>query len=355
VSTKETVRKRAQKIADEYETAARIKRTVAQARRVISGLHQEITGESLATATVREVVKDWLAEKEDSTSLATVVFYRNSTKQLLESLGEKADDNVALIERADIVKFRKELGARLASKTVNHHLKACRMVFKAAKRDGQLVDDPCEFVKPLSTKGKQGVQRKAFTIDQMKAVLAVCGDEWRSMVVFGLYTGQRLGDIARLSWSAIDIESGVIRLVTGKTGREMKVFMPEPLVRHIASLEAPDDPDAPVHPAAAETADRNGTGHLSNQFARILSNAGLRKKTPHRKTTGKGRAGRHKNQPLSFHSLRATATTLLHAAGVPAAVAQELIGHDSEEIHRQYVKIGDQAMKDAAAKLPDLF
>ncbi len=69
---------------------------------------------------------------------------------------------------------------------------------------------------------------------------------------------------------------------------------------------------------------------------------------------GKGRGGRHNNQGLSYHSLRATATTLLHEAGVPAAVAQELIGHDSEEIHRHYVKVGDEAMKAAAAKMPDL-
>lgn len=354
VSTKEAVRKRAQKLADEYEEAARNKRTAAQSRRVISTLHKEITGESLVTATVRQVVADWIAEKEGSTAASTVVFYRNSTKQLLESLGAKADEDIALIERADIIRFRKELGARLAAKTANHHIKACRMVFRAAKRDGQLVDDPCEFVKTVSTKGKQGAQRKAFTIDQLKAVLKACDAEWRSMVMFGLYTGQRLGDIARLNWSAIDIERGEIRLVTGKTGREMKIFMPEPLLKHVAELDAPDDPDAPIHPKAAATADKNGTGHLSNQFARILTTAGLRKAAPHRKSTGEGRGGRHHNLQLSFHSLRATATTLLHEAGVPAAVAQELIGHDSEEIHRQYVKVGDAAMKEAAGKLPDI-
>jgi hypothetical protein len=36
---------------------------------------------------------------------------------------------------------------------------------------------------------------------------------------------------------------------------------------------------------------------------------------------------------LSFHSLRRTATSLLHEAGVPRTVAQGLIGHDSEEVH----------------------
>ena len=36
-------------------------------------------------------------------------------------------------------------------------------------------------------------------------------------------------------------------------------------------------------------------------------------------------------ESLSFHSLRRTATTLLHQAGIPAAVAQGVIGHDSSK------------------------
>ena len=57
---------------------------------------------------------------------------------------------------------------------------------------------------------------------------------------------------------------------------------------------------------------------------------------------------------LSFHSLRHTATTLLHEGGVPAAVAQALIGHDSEAIHQVYVSVGFEALKKAADTLPDV-
>ena len=57
---------------------------------------------------------------------------------------------------------------------------------------------------------------------------------------------------------------------------------------------------------------------------------------------------------MSFHSLRRTATTLLHEAGVPAAVAQAFIGHDSEAMHELYVSVGREALQRAAASLPDL-
>jgi integrase len=57
---------------------------------------------------------------------------------------------------------------------------------------------------------------------------------------------------------------------------------------------------------------------------------------------------------LSFHSLRRTATTLLHEAGVPSAVAQALIGHDSEAMHELYISVAREALEKAAAALPEI-
>jgi integrase len=115
-------------------------------------------------------------------------------------------------------------------------------------------------------------------------------------------------------------------------------------------MTADDEPKAPLHPRSFETLRRQGkSGGLSNQFANILATAGFRVKKKHR--ANEGERDKH---ALSFHSLRATATTLLHEAGVPAATAQAFIGHDSEEIHKVYVKIGSEALKNAADQLPDI-
>jgi integrase len=42
-------------------------------------------------------------------------------------------------------------------------------------------------------------ERRPFTIDELRAVLEVADDEWKSLIKFGLYTGQRLADIAALT------------------------------------------------------------------------------------------------------------------------------------------------------------
>lgn len=178
-------------------------------------------------------------------------------------------------------------------------------------------------------------------------------DEWRSLILFGIYTGQRLGDLAKLRWANVDLLKADVRLKTAKTGRVMIIPMAEPLRRHVESLPISDDPQAPVHPRASRLMETQGkSGGLSNQFADLLADAGLREKKPHR-SEGKTRNGRREINPLSFHSLRRTATTFLHEAGIPAAVAQALIGHDSEAMHELYINVGREALQKAANALPE--
>jgi len=47
ITTKETGRKKAQKLADEYERAARTKRNLKQTRAVLDRLHEELSGENV--------------------------------------------------------------------------------------------------------------------------------------------------------------------------------------------------------------------------------------------------------------------------------------------------------------------
>lgn len=354
-STGTTDRKAAMKLAEEYEEAARRRRTARQVRQVISDLHREFTGEELPSVTCRAFFSGWLERKKPETSPATMAFYSKTTSKFLTFLEAKADGDLSEITREHITGFRNAQAKSLASKTVNHDLKALKMIFKAARRDGMLVEDPAEFVDTVRATGG-GDKRRPFTIPELQSVLAVADDEWRSMIRFGLYSGQRLSDLASLTWVNVDLVRGELRLETRKTGRRMILPLAAPLRKHIESLPVGDKPDMPLHPRAfAIVAREKKSGSLSNQFADLLAQAGLREKKSHKKAAdGEGRSARRESNALSFHSLRRTATTLLHEAGIPAAVTQELIGHDSEEIHRLYVNVGREAMKKAAAVLPEL-
>ena len=187
-------------------------------------------------------------------------------------------------------------------------------------------------------------------------MLKVADSEWKSMILIGLYTGQRLGDIARLTWDQIDLEAGEIRLQTGKTGRFQKIPIPPPLLKHIESLPTPPHGQVPLHERADEiVASQGKTGSLSIQFHKIMSDAGIAAKKTHRKTEDAlGRKGRRVESRVSFHSLRHTTTSLLKNAGVSSAIAEEFVGHDSAEMNRVYTHIELDSMRRAAELLPSI-
>ena len=209
---------------------------------------------------------------------------------------------------------------------------------------------PAEFVNTVRQRVTN--DKRPFTLAEIQSVLAVADPEWQSLIRFGFYTGQRLGDLAALRWSNVDLARGELRFVTAKTGRRMIIPLSEGLRAHIASLPASDNPEAMLHRRACAILEAHGNASmLSRQFGELLSQAGLRASTTHQ-ATGKTRSSRRNLNVLSFHSLRRTATTLLHEAGVAGAVAQALIGHDSEAIHEHYVNVGRDALQKAAAVFP---
>jgi integrase len=198
------------------------------------------------------------------------------------------------------------------------------------------------------------VERRPFSIPELRAVLEVADPEWQSLIKFGLYTGQRLGDLALLTWLQIDLERDEIRMRACKTDKLLLIPIAAPLREHLLAI-AGDDPRAPVHPRAYATVsvqfERVST--LSNQFSNLLVACGLRGPQPHR-SKGIGSSGKRAGSDLSFHSLRHTAVSLLKDAGVPDAVVMALVGHESSAISHRYTHVGKEALARAAKTLPEV-
>jgi integrase len=297
-------------------------------------------------------MESWLKRKELEAGEKTHSRYSTVAAQFTGHLGAKAKRDIASVTAADITRFRDTLAKRVTTGTVNVSLKIIRSAFAQARRDGLIDVNEAERVTLL--KRKDRFERRPFTLPELRRILEVATDEWRGMILFGIYTGQRLGDIAALTWQNLDLQREELRLVTGKTGRRQIIPLAPPLLRYVEALPAGDKPDAPLFPRIYDIAQRHQhAGNLSNEFFNTLVAAGLAQKKTH-KTTGKGRAAKREQNEISFHSLRHTATSLLKSAGVSDAVAMEFVGHDSATVSRQYTHISTEALKHAAAKLPDV-
>ena len=340
-------------MADEYENASRAQRTLKQVQSVLDRLHEELTGERVARPTVRSRVASWLETKKPEIAPTTLYFYENSLGKFLDFLGPRADQAMTRIGKNDIVAFRNSLATRVSAKTANHDLRAVKSFFKSARADDVVAEDPAAPVKGVQRQAASA-KKRAFTLEELRTVLKVADPEWKSMILFGLYTGQRLADVATLRWDNLDLATDEIRFTTRKTGKPMILPIAKPLREYLDTLPPPSDLGTPLHPRASSLVQRlRKSVGLSRRFIELLARVGLRENQAHR-SRGIGRSAQREAAELSFHSLRRTATTLLHEAGVPAAVVQSLIGHDSEQVHQLYVAVGKEALASAAARLPDL-
>jgi len=349
----EKTRKQALEIAEGYEAISSRRRSALHVRRVISDLLQKITGDALANQSLRQYVEAWLAVKTHEVAPSTMLTYVTDTKKLVQFMGDRADLDIAELSRQDLLDFRAEEMKKLSPGSVNDRIKVLRMVFKSARREGLITDNPAEFVDAV-----RGAKRKAkptFTIDQLRVVLGAADDEWKSMVLFGLYSGQRLGDVARLTWANLDLQARELRIETQKTGKIVIQSLAGPLLVHIESLPVSDDPHGPIHSRAFNFVGRDGTtSELSGQFVDLLVSVGVRQKKAHRKIHGKGRGVGSAAGGLAFHCLRHTAVTMLKEAGIPAATVMELTGHSSKEMSQHYTHVGQESLKLAAEAFPSL-
>ena len=345
-------RKAAQAAADLLEATAQKKKSAQYLRKAFSELYREFYGQAMPTTTVRQYSETWLAQKKPEAAESTYKAYEQVTSRLIAFLDKRADDDLANITKTDLVEFRNQLAGKIGPGRVNFYVKVLRMFFKAAHRDGYLLENQATYLETVRNRPDE--RRRPLTIEEIRSVLAIADHEWESLIRLGLYTGQRLADLAALKWSNVDFQRGEIRLTTRKTGRRLIVPIAGPLREHLEAFPCSDDPSAPLHPKAFSTLQKDGrAAGLSNQFVSLLEQVGLREAQTH-KGRGIGRSARRKLSALSFHSLRHTAVTLLKDAGIPQATVMELIGHDSEQMSAVYTHVGREALEKAAAALPEI-
>jgi integrase len=349
-STKLTDAKKALKFAQMIEDAGRgAKLTAQQAHRIISEIYRlKNDGASLMGSIARDFFNSWVANKTRECAESTARHYRDHLRKFIAHLGKKAESDLNDITRADVISFRDELHQRLSATSANQAVKVLRMALKDAMV-AELVDrNVAVGVKRAKNRGEANA-RRAFTVPELKKILSVATGEWVGMILFGLYSGQRLSDIAKLTFQSLDLEAGELAFVSRKTGRRMRIPLAAPLQKFIAGLPAGDDPTQPLFPKAYAT---NRSGTLSNQFYEIMMDAGLVEARNHR-ANGIGRNSARAFNEVGFHSLRHTTTSLMKNAGISPAIVQDIVGH-SPAISESYTHIDATAKRRALDAMPDV-
>ena len=96
--------------------------------------------------------------------------------------------------------------------SVNRELSALSSILGVAVKSGLIAENPCSKVKPLPYYGKE---RKPITSEQEELILSNLTGTFarlRPLVILGLYTGLRRGEMLKLRWSDVNFETRKIRV-----------------------------------------------------------------------------------------------------------------------------------------------
>lgn len=357
-STHTTDQKQAEEIARTWHHSANLKKTGKlnpdTARQVIKeGISRMFSDQGMMpSSSVEDFATRWLSSKKLEVTPTSFIRYEGVVQRFKDFLGDGKKRDVATIAVAEITRFRDEQARKLSLSSARLSLKILRTLFGEAHRQGLVSQNPAGFVRQIKIQGES--KRRPFTIPELKRVLNLAkGSEMEGLILCGIYTGQRLGDLARLRWRQVDLSRREISFITRKTGRRMPGYpLAKPLEDYLTSLPSSDNPDSPVFPESFKRA-KNKTSALSKEFYLLLVGGGLAEKRTN-KSTGKGRNACREVSPLSFHCIRHSTTTLLKAAGVSDVLAREFVGHESESISRVYTHLTTEHLRGAVDALPDV-
>ncbi len=236
----------------------------------------------------------------------------------------------------DINGFCDKLKRKKSAGTYNKYIRFlrhfCKVVCNEIGVENNLFED-IEY-----SDDKRIKSRKTLTLEQVKCILDMAKGEMHTLFLIGFYTGLRLGDVATLKWSEIDLQRRIITRVPNKTakssGAVVKIGIPMPLFEELKQLKETADSDY-ILPDMARRYNLN-RNNLSRPIRDIFKQAGLQNDNGY--------------VEYGFHSFRHTYVTMQAESGTPVAILEKMVGHSSPVMTEHYIS---GLTDDAALKFAD--
>jgi integrase len=375
-STRETDRSKAQAVAERFQREAKILTpsatfspenapeilerfvtltqkaragalTLDDARGLMSDLLQSTGQDRLHSETTRTFLSSFMAEKTTARAPGTAARYQRIIARFLDHLGARSDQPLGHVTARDIQEFRNaELKRDVSNASANLAIKVLRAPFNLARRQGLIQANPAEAVDLL---GHDAAERRAFSIEEMRALLSVADDDWKTMILLGYHCGFRIQDASSLRWNQIDLDRGVIVKRPGKEARHRQAKKRETVI-HPGLLKwlsrRQGVGTAPVCPSLFGKKSGGAFG-LSLTFRKLLKDAGIAFEN-----VAASNASRSFFD-LGFHSLRHSCVTHAANAGVSEEIRREHVGHASD-VHRQYTHREIESTRNALNAMPSI-
>lgn len=214
--------------------------------------------------------------------------------------------------------------------SVNRELERMRTILNFAVRQGIIITNPFNFGEPLIVKSAEKSRDRVLSFEEERRLLAQCTGRrsyLRPIIIAAIDTGLRRGELLKLVWADIDLESRIIqiRAKNSKTNRPREVAMTNRLLTELKKLAE----DSGVDPVFGVTSD------VKKSFSVICAAAGI--------------------EDLQFRDLRHTCVTRLIEAGMQTSEAMKISGHTTLSMLNRYLNINKDTSLRAANALDTLY
>ena len=230
--------------------------------------------------------------------------------------------------RAAFLDWRDELALK-SQRQADYTFSVFARALSWAKDRGKIDHNPLERIGRIYSSDRV---ENVWTLDDEARFVAAAPPHMRLALVLAVWTGQRQGDLLKLTWAAYDGKS--IKLKQGKTGRRVMIPVGAPLK------------------AALDAERRNGLMILRTIEGNAWTPDGFR--SSWRKAAIKAGI-----TDLTFHDLRGTAVTRLGISGASEAEIATMTGHSLSDVRSildaHYLSRDPVMAASAVAKLEKTF
>jgi integrase len=321
--------------------------SITHAREIVKRLRREIEehGEQTVAGsqvTFRELAKVYEEQKlqpaqyRHDRKIAGRRSYETPRAHLKTLVSHFGARRIRNITHADVENFRQSRlhtptvrGSERTVASVNRELEVLRAAFRFAVRQGWIIRSPFETGDALISKADEVHRDRILTREEEARLLAACTGRrahLRPLLVCALDTAMRRGEMFKLKWSDVDLDSRLIsvRATTTKTARGRTIGMTSRVAAELRRLWE----------ASLQEADGlvfGVTDTVKTSFASACREAGV--------------------ENFRLHDCRHTAITRMIQAGMPPMQVMKISGHTQMTTFARYVNVDEQAAKRAASAL----
>lgn len=287
-------------------------------RRIKVELKQGADPDSFNVSRTFRFLAEVYLDDPDVKALGWYPSVKTKVGRLTESFGML---RITSVKAPAIAKFKEErLKDGVKQSTINRELAVLRRMFRWGAEQGHVHTSAIPTIKLTPEEHKI----ISITEEEEARLLKKCSDWLSPLVIVGVDTGCRIGEILALTWKDLDFKAGTIQVTTSKRGKDRKLYM-TPRVRALLEAMPTGLPDVGVFRFPRG---KYRVSTVGRTFKKAAKDAGL-------------------SSEVTFHALRHTFATRQVEKDTNAFVLKEMLGHKTLNMVLRYAHVNPSDIRRA--------